>query len=222
MKRFQQVLVSFLMHKNWLDSQMRVRLNQKKVEQYAVEKKKGARFPPPVVFLGEDGIYWTGDGFHRIQADANNGVTAIDCDVRPGEIKDAILHNIKANQESQGLLFGFGDITKTIKRLLTDPLFADLNRSQIAKLVGTHRTVVSTVALNLGMPRLGAPACEIDKNKIADIIQLVKAGKTLNVIANELGISWTTVKKYAKLHRLFDTCPHCNGTGKILKKDFQS
>jgi hypothetical protein len=218
-ERFQSVRIASLRHRTWLNTEMRVALNQDKVNQYAAEKKKGTRFPPPVVFVGADGVYRVGDGFHRIEADYNRGVTEVECDIRPGEVKDAILHNLTANRESNGLPFSNGDLSKSCKRLLTDPAFEGWTRMQIHKAIGCNYSLVSKVALKLGLPRCKTgvrPVVEPEK-----VAQLLHEGKTHKEIADELGVSERTTYR-REISSRFEDCPHCRGTGKVLKEEFRS
>ncbi len=214
--RFQLVPIKHLTHKNWLKCEMRVSINQKKVDQYAAEKKKGSRFPPPVVFFDEDEIYWTGDGFHRIEADAKNGKPTIECDVRPGTRKDAILFNLRSNQESQGLPFQPGDMKKSIKILLTDPEFEGWTRMQIHKAVGCSYSLVSVVAKAIGLPpcKTGRRP-EIDN---AEVVRRLAEGASYKQVAAEMGVAERTIYR-EEVRSHFEECPHCKGTGRVLKSN---
>src|SRR5580693_5938499 len=101
--------IKHIMKKEWLRSEMRAKVLDRKVNQYAKEKKAGAIFPPPVVFMEPDELLRVGDGFHRILADYKNGTKEIEIDLRAGTLKNAVLWNLKANREGQGLLFSHGD-----------------------------------------------------------------------------------------------------------------
>lgn len=209
----QSIQLRFLRHKNWLNSEMRVMLNKKKIDQYASEKKKGALFPPPVVFVDPEEIYHIGDGFHRIEADFINGLTKIEIDLRNGMLKDAILHNIKANREGQGLLFSSGDLSKSVKVLLQSKDFKGWTRLKIAETFGCNPTLVSNVARRLGMPlqnRQPEPAI------IDQVVQLLDSGLSHKEVAKKLGIAErTTYRHEVRAH--FEICPTCGGSGKIKK-----
>lgn len=211
----QTLSIRFVRHKKWLQSEMRVMLNKKKVQQYAREKDAGSHFPDPVVFIDPDEIYWTGDGFHRIEADYVNGEKEIEVLVKLGTIKEAILFNLKANRENQGLSFAPGDITKSIKRLLTDNLFKKWTRLQISEVVGCTYSMVSKVALKIGLPR-----CKTGVRPIVipeDVAQMLAGGMTHQQVADKLGVSVRSVYR-REISARFEDCPHCHGSGKVLKK----
>ena len=214
----QSLPIFVLMRKKWLDAEMRVSLNQKKIGQYAKEKQAGAYFPPPVVFIDQEEIYWVGDGFHRIMAENDMGHKNIDVVVRNGSLKDAILHNLKANREGQGLLFSPGDITKSVKFMLTSKMFAGWSRTKIAESVGCTPGMVSKVAIkNLGQrkhPRMGRKP---DMETADKVCKMIQNGKSHREIANELGLSERTTYRREILCR-FQECPTCKGTGKVLKE----
>lgn len=212
----QKIGINMLRYKNWLQSEMRVRLNQDKIKQYAREKKKGADFPAPIVFLHpKDEIYYVGDGFHRIEADFINGTTQTKVIVKPGGLKEAILFNLKANRENQGMGFAPGDISKSIKRLLTDKLFKGLTRLQISESVGCSYSLVSKVALKLGLPRAKTGVRPVvDPNEVA---KMLAGGMTHQAVADKLGVSIRSVYR-REISSQFEDCPHCHGSGRVLKE----
>jgi Homeodomain-like domain len=215
MERFQSLALSVLIHKTWLASEMRVKVNTAKVKQYAGEKKRGSRFPPPVVFVGDDGVYRVGDGFHRLLADKENKVREVTADVRPGGLKEAILFNLKANQEANGLPFQPGDLKKSVKTLLTSPEFADWTRMAIHKAVGCSYSLVSVVAKEIGLPR-----CKTGVRPVVEpvkVAEMLASGKTHKEVAEELKVSPRTIYR-REVSSQFEDCPHCHGTGKVLKK----
>ena len=215
----QSLPIKLLRRRNWLDSEMRVRLNPKKTQQYAKEKASGSHFPAPVVFVGPDQIYRVGDGFHRIEADVINGLNKVEVLVKAGTLKEAILFNLKANRENQGLSFAPGDLTKSIKRLLTDKLFKGWSRYQISEAVGCSYSMVSRVALNIGLPR--HKTGRRPQINWENVVYQRAAGKTYQEIANDLGVSRTCLTN-AGIKNKFIDCPHCHGSGKILKAEHES
>ena len=211
----QLLSIRFIRHKSWLQSEMRIMLNKKKVQQYAREKNSGSYFPAPVAFIDPDGIYWTGDGFHRIEADFMNGKKEIEVVVKPGTIKEAILFNLKANRENQGLSFAPGDISKSVKRLLTDKLFKKWTRLQISQAVGCSYSLVSKVALKIGLPR-----CKTGVRPVVipeDVAKMLANGMKHQEVADKLGVSVRSVYR-REISSQFEDCPHCHGSGRVLKQ----
>ena len=63
------------------------------VEEYALALASGAVFPPAVVFF-DGSTYWLADGFHRTHAHKVAERQSIECDVRQGTRRDAILFDV--------------------------------------------------------------------------------------------------------------------------------
>jgi N6-adenosine-specific RNA methylase IME4 len=100
-------------------TQVRVRLNQEAVKDYAGRMKDADTFPPVVVFFdGTD--YWLGDGFHRLAAAKKLGLPAIAAEVRTGSKRDALLFAVRANH-THGVQRTRADKQQAVKTLLKDP-----------------------------------------------------------------------------------------------------
>jgi len=70
------------------DTQFRLEINQKKVDEYSESMEDGAIFPSiRVTFDGSN--YWLWDGFHRYFAYKKNGIEEIEVEYRPGTQEDA-------------------------------------------------------------------------------------------------------------------------------------
>lgn len=79
----QSVSLKVLIRRNWLDTEMRVRINEHKVHQYAEEMKYGDVFPEPIVFFDTRyERYYVGDGFHRILACRHNKKKSVEVELR--------------------------------------------------------------------------------------------------------------------------------------------
>jgi hypothetical protein len=117
-------------------SQARVGVRQAVVRDYAAAMTSqiadgGLRFPPIVVFTdGQD--YWVGDGFHRIHAARQAGLTEISAEIRPGTERDALLHSISANT-AHGLPRSSADKRKAVALLLADPEWSQWSDREIAR-----------------------------------------------------------------------------------------
>jgi hypothetical protein len=85
-------------------TQVRARLDEAVVAEYAERMAAGDAFPPIVVFA--DGtadtnaspIYFLGDGFHRTMAARRNDLAYLDADVRVGTKSDALWFALGANR----------------------------------------------------------------------------------------------------------------------------
>ncbi len=81
--------------------QVRARLSEETVKEYAEAMAAGAKFPPVIVF--HDGTnYWLADGFHRLEAWKRNGVETIKAEVKEGSRIEALKFAFCANN-SHGL-----------------------------------------------------------------------------------------------------------------------
>lgn len=123
-------------------TQTRSGLNMFTVESYAEAMKEGIVFPPIVTYY--DGAeYWLADGFHRLAAAERAGHSAIDCEIRQGTRRDAILYSVGANA-NHGLQRTREDVRRAIDLLLRDEEWREWSDSAIAGKVGcNHKTVGS-------------------------------------------------------------------------------
>jgi hypothetical protein len=99
-------------------TQPRAQLSEDVIADYAEEMKRGAKFPPVVIF--HDGTnYWLADGFHRVGAAKLNGDEEISADIRQGTLRDAILFSVGVNA-THGLRRTNEDKRRAVMALLDD------------------------------------------------------------------------------------------------------
>jgi len=79
------------------DLQLRARMDQYVVKDYAEAMQQGATFPPVTVFEEEDGNYLLADGWHTLEAAVRNGHSEIIANVRSGGKRDAVEYAAGAN-----------------------------------------------------------------------------------------------------------------------------
>jgi hypothetical protein len=126
-------------------SQARVGVRQAVVRNYAAAMTSqladgGLRFPPIVVFTdGQD--YWVGDGFHRILAARQAGLTEIPAEIRPGTERDALLYSISANT-AHGLPRSSADKRRAVALLLADAEWSLWGDREIARRCQVNNFVV--------------------------------------------------------------------------------
>lgn len=115
-------------------TQVRAGLNEATVADYAEALTEGAKFPPVVVF--HDGAHHlAADGFHRIHAAMQIGVTEIECDVRPGGKADALRFALGCNAQ-HGLRRTNADKRHAVTLALREfPMLSDVAISELC-LVG--------------------------------------------------------------------------------------
>lgn len=134
-------------------TQMRMGTNDTKVREYATLLLDGTRLPPITVFF-DGSAYWLGDGFHRLEAHmaAYRDATVmphIQCEVRSGTRRDAILHAAGANA-AHGLPRTDEDKRRAVDTLLQDDEWKGWADREIARrchvsptFVGERRKVVT-------------------------------------------------------------------------------
>ena len=94
-------------------------------------REGGLRFPPIVLFT--DGLhYWLADGFHRILAARDAGLSEFPADVRPGTERDALLFSISSNG-AHGLPRTNADKRKAVTLLLADAEWSQWSDIEIAR-----------------------------------------------------------------------------------------
>jgi len=111
--------------------------------EYGEAIRGGAKLPPVVVFYdGSD--YWLADGFHRVTAYDSIGQRQVECDVRQGTKRDAVLYSVGANS-SHGLRRTNADKRRAVETLLRDEEWAQWSDVEIGRRAGTSHTFVAKV-----------------------------------------------------------------------------
>ena len=124
-------------------TQARAALDQSVVMEYSENMKEGDKFPNIIVFM-DGSTYWLADGFHRYFARKANGETEIECDVKEGTQRDALLYSFGANG-GRGLKLNHEDVRSIITRMLQDDEWKSWSDTQIAKHIGTSKMTVGRV-----------------------------------------------------------------------------
>lgn len=136
-------------------AQPRAAIDTATVEQYAEDMGDGANFPPIVVF--HDGaVYWIADGFHRYYAAINLGLAEIDCDVKPGGLRDAELYSCSANA-THGQRRTNADKRRAVEKLLNDPEWAQWSQSEVARQCAVSQSFVSNLSRSILNTEISMP-----------------------------------------------------------------
>jgi len=122
------------------DIQIREATNTDAIKEYA---EKFDDLPPVIVFQDGNRNYLA-DGFHRLAAANSLKKLRIDCDVRQGTKRDAILFACGANR-AHGLRRTNEDKRRAVWHLLTDDEWAKWSDRKIAELAGVSNNFVSVV-----------------------------------------------------------------------------
>ena len=113
------------------------------VAEYADRWSEGEHFPPITVFNHGD-KYVLADGKHRLEAARSLGYLTIDCDVRSGTPRDALLYALGANV-SHGLRRTNADKRHCVLIVLNDAEWGLKSDREIARMCGVSNTFVSNV-----------------------------------------------------------------------------
>ena len=123
------------------DAQSRAAMNQAVIRDYVEAMTDGAEFPPVTLFADGETL-WMADGFHRLQAAKEAGLTEIAADVREGTLRDAILFSVSANN-THGLRRTNEDKMRSVLTLLQDEVWRTWSDRLIAARCGVSQPFVS-------------------------------------------------------------------------------
>lgn len=143
-------------------TQARVSINQEAVEDYADVYKAEDNLPAVVVFF--DGTeYWLADGFHRYHGARKAELAKLNCEVRKGTQRDAILFAVGANR-SHGLKRTNADKRKAVGMLLADPEWAGQSDRWIAETAGVSNNFVGDLRMQVSSDDTSKPATRKGKD----------------------------------------------------------
>lgn len=122
------------------DTQVRVKIDEAMVTEYAQMMLNGVVFDPIVVF--NDGrSLWLADGFHRVHAAIKNDFTQIDATVKMGTQDEAKLYAFAANGH-RGMSLSPEDLKKIVFEMETHPVTKHWTVKQIARHIGKSEATV--------------------------------------------------------------------------------
>ncbi|HEX7377340.1 MAG TPA: ParB N-terminal domain-containing protein [Pirellulales bacterium] len=128
-------------------TQIREKLDDDVVREYAERMREGVVFPRPfVIYDGEN--YWLADGFHRLHAALLLERTTIDCRIVSGTRRDAIMAAIQANA-THGLRRTNADKRRAVVAILADREWSLKSNRWIANTCGVGRDMVEAVRRQL-------------------------------------------------------------------------
>lgn len=126
-----------------IQAQPRTTINTEVVGEYAEAMLLGAQFPPLIVFQEGD-AFWLADGFHRFYAATGCDRATVECDVRPGGLRDAILFSVGANA-AHGQRRTNEDKRRAVLKLLDDPEWKRWSDREIARQCGVDGKTVTSL-----------------------------------------------------------------------------
>jgi uncharacterized ParB-like nuclease family protein len=126
-------------------TQTRACIRPEVVEEYAA---LNGEMPPVIVFYDENGVYWLADGFHRLEGRKKQGKSDIECDIREGSLRQAVLYSFTANHK-HGLRLSSEDKRYAVAKALNDAEWSKMSDRWIADLAGCSHTLVSEMRSQL-------------------------------------------------------------------------
>ena len=166
-------------------TQSRAGLDMDQVMKYAEQMEDGANFPPVIVFY--DGTtHWLADGFHRLEARRQGGMTHITADIRQGDRLDALRYSLGAN-DKHGLPRNAQDYRRAYQCAVDNSLCKPDDTASVQKLLNC----TTRHAQRLTREARDQAKAERDRK----ITELAAEGKTQREIAAEVGSSQKTVDR---------------------------
>jgi hypothetical protein len=156
--------------------QVRLKTTRDVIEDYAVAMREGAEFPPLVVFQ-EGEAFVVGDGFHRLAAARQAGLTNLNCELRPGGIREARLFAAGANA-THGLPRTNEDKRSAVMRLLNDQEWCGWSDRSIARHCHVGHQLVGDLRQVTGRPTTERKC--LNKHNSVITMKTDKIGQTKN------------------------------------------
>lgn len=123
-------------------TQVRARILPNIVAHYREMMKQDEKFPAVVLFRGNDGALFIGDGWHRLLAAKENGYHHFPAIINAGGRAAALRHALKANLE-HGVRLTRADLRKKVVVALTE--YPGISSNQIAETCAVSESLVRRV-----------------------------------------------------------------------------
>jgi transposase-like protein len=128
------------------DIQPRETMSSALIREYAELYRDGHTLAPITVFQ-EGQRYWVADGFHRVTAARQAGLSEIEVDLDVGTKREAICYSCGANMH--GKTRSPEDKRRAVRRLLEDPEWRQWSNVEIARHCGVAQSFVSKIRRSL-------------------------------------------------------------------------
>jgi ElaB/YqjD/DUF883 family membrane-anchored ribosome-binding protein len=132
------------------DLQVRDKINEDAVREYADVIRGGGKMPPVTVFF--DGkSYHLADGWHRYFGHKQAAFPEIEAEIHDGTRRDAILFALSAN-DKHGLRRTNADKRRSVLVILEDFEWSEWNNTKIAEVCGVSATFVDKIRKEMNTP----------------------------------------------------------------------
>jgi len=156
------------------DLQVRDKINEDAVREYADVIRGGGKMPPVTVFF--DGkSYHLADGWHRFFAHKQAAFAEIEAEVHDGTRRDAILFAVSAN-DKHGLRRTNADKRRSVLVFLEDFEWSEWNNIKIAEVCGVSATFVDKIRKEMNTPQ--PTARKVTRGGVEYTMDTSKMGRT--------------------------------------------
>lgn len=161
--------------------QSRQQLNQEIVKEYKESMLGKDKFPPIIVF--DDGKdYWLADGFHRYYAAQDAEIKEMDCEIKKGTRRDAIIFSVGSN-DKHGLRRNNADKENAVLKLLGDPEWSQWSDNMIAQKCKVSNHLVSKIRdEHLGKIQDKRPERMVERKGTVYVQDTTRIGKTKTIL----------------------------------------
>ncbi len=161
--------------------QSRQQLNKGIVIEYKEAMLGRDKFPPIVVF--DDGAdYWLADGFHRYHAAQEAEIKEIDCEIKKGTRRDAIIFSVGSN-DKHGLRRNNADKENAVLKLLCDPEWSQWSDNMIAQKCKVSNHLVAKIRVeHLGKIQDKKPERMVERKGTIYVQDTTRIGKTKTIL----------------------------------------
>jgi ParB-like nuclease domain len=153
-------------------TQIRVRLDQDKIEEYAQAIRDGAAFPAITVFAEQGSErFILADGFHRLAAAKKAEREEIGAEVKLGGLHEALHYALGCNAE-HGLPRNSSDKRHAVLMALKDPHYEQYSLRDIGELCRVSHSLVQSIKAEQNeteRPVAGEPAVSTGTSKRKDV-----------------------------------------------------
>lgn len=126
-------------------TQVRVKIDQKIVDEYAEAIEAGAIFPAIIVFAPKNSQrYILSDGFQRLAACKKLGRKTIGVEVKEGGVHEALHYALSANS-THGVRRSSADKTNAVQLALKDPHYDELSLRELSEVCHVSHELVRRI-----------------------------------------------------------------------------
>jgi hypothetical protein len=113
--------------------------------------------PPPGIVFNDGRDNWLAEGFHRYHAHRAAGRELMECEVRTGTQRDAILYSLTEANARNGLPLTNTEKRHRVETILKDPEWSRWTDGEISRRSGVTRPMVTKLRASLGTVTSEAP-----------------------------------------------------------------